>query len=78
MFDIYPDLCYTIIRKGKENPEHQKGKQMKVYIVVGNKTVYGVFTNEEEAVALKERVNLNDECGGGYGHVACIEEAEVK
>ena len=51
---------------------------MKVYIVVGNKTVYGVFTNEEEAVALKERVNLNDECGGGYGHVACIEEAEVK
>ena len=22
-----PRVCYTIIRKGKENPKHQKGKQ---------------------------------------------------
>ena len=51
---------------------------MKVYVVVGNKKVYGIYTNKEDAEKMKEAVNFSDELGGGYGHIACIEEAEVK
>lgn len=51
---------------------------MKVYIVVGNKKVYGVYTNKEEAKKVKERINRNDAMGGGYGMAATVEEAEVE
>lgn len=51
---------------------------MKVYIVCGEKFVYGVYTDEKKATEKKEAVNRSDYMGGGYGHVACVIEKEVK
>ena len=51
---------------------------MKVYIVVGNKWVYGVYTNKEKAKEIKERINRSDAMGGGYGMAATVEEAEIE
>ena len=51
---------------------------MKVYIVLGNKEVYGVYTDEEKAKERKKAINRCDEMGGGYGLVATMEEAEIE
>lgn len=51
---------------------------MKVYIVVGNKRIYGVYTDKEKAMEVEKNVNRNDAMGGGYGLEATVEEAEVK
>lgn len=51
---------------------------MKVYIVVGNKEVFGAYTNKEEAEKHMRGINRGDELAGGYGNKATIKEVEVK
>lgn len=51
---------------------------MKVYIVCGEKFVYGVYTDEKKAIEKKDAVNRSDYMGGGYGCVACVIEKEVE
>ena len=42
MLDNWPEVCYTIITKGKENPQHQKGSKMTDF------TVMDAYLLEEE------------------------------
>lgn len=51
---------------------------MKVYVVCGEKIVYGVYTDEKKATEKKDAVNKSDYMGGGYGHVAYVIEKEVE
>ena len=64
-------MLYLSQEKGKEI------KKMKVYIVVGNKEVYGVYTDIEKAEAVAREENKWNEYGGGYGNIATVVEKEI-
>ena len=51
---------------------------IKVFVVVGNKCVYGIYTNKEEAKKHADHINLCDEMGGGKGFVACVKEVDFE
>ena len=51
---------------------------MKLYIVVGNKEIFGAYTNKTEAEKRMRSVNHCDELAGGYGNKATVKEVEVK
>lgn len=51
---------------------------MKIYVVVGNREVFGAYTNKEDAEKMRDTINRDDELGGGYGCVAYVKETELK